>query len=167
MVSSNKDSNVVRVAAASKTKNQAFTQTSSKPRLAQGERSTVQAKRVRAPKDLAKQYGEQTRKPRPAKTTQKERRARRSAAAKARLQEWMTPDEQLLARLARAGVIASSLAPEGALHDDAKFKAPKTPGAATRRPRKWESRCGKCGALSTFKSAAGVCAKCGAIAVRS
>jgi hypothetical protein len=122
-------------------------------------------RKVRAPKDLALQYGEKTKKRRALKIETVEKRARRNAAAKARLQELMTPDDELLARLARAGMIASSLAPESA--NGSAPAARRTSTAVTRRPRKWESRCGKCGALSTFKSAAGVCPKCGAIAVRS
>jgi hypothetical protein len=75
----------------------------------------------------------------------------------------MTPDDELLARLARAGMIASSLAPETANGQPA---ARPRSTAGMRRPRKWEWRCGKCGAVSTFKSAAGICAECGAIVVR-
>jgi hypothetical protein len=123
----------------------------------------LKARRVRAPKDLAVQYGENAKKKRTAKVSPTEKRARRDAAARARLKELMTPDDDLLARLARAGMIASSLAPEGAEDD---VKPAKRASGAPRRARKWESRCGKCGSLSTFKSSAGVCAKCGAIAVR-
>jgi hypothetical protein len=126
---------------------------------------SVKARRVRAPKDLALQYGEKTKKARASKTSSGERKARRDAAARQKLKEFMTPGDDVLARLARAGMIASSLAPVaiGSNGDSTKIrKAPVT----KRRPRQWESRCGKCGVASTFKTPVGLCIKCGAIAMR-
>lgn len=122
----------------------------------------IKGRRVRAPKDLALQYGETTQKVRAPQVPATERKARRDAAARQKRKEFMTPDDELLARLARAGMIASSLAPEVDALNGHSRKASTT----KRRPRSWQSQCGKCGAASTFKTAVGLCVKCGAIAVR-
>jgi DnaJ-class molecular chaperone len=79
----------------------------------------------------------------------------------------MTPDDDLMRRLARAGAIAPSPGAENGSANGANGHAARRNGVVTvRRPRKWESRCGKCGGAGTFKAAAGLCPRCGAIAVR-
>lgn len=114
------------------------------------------ARRVRAPKDLATQYGEKaTRTPRVTEATA--RRARRDAQARERLRQIMTPDEDVMRRLSRAGAISSSL-----ISDEEPPRRTQKP----RRARQWDWRCGKCGAKDSFSTPAALCARCGAIAVR-
>lgn len=117
--------------------------------------TAVRAKRARVPADLAQQYGEKAARKAPApKETAAARKARRNAEERAKLRELMTPDEELIQRLAR---LRGEVTP---------VSNGKTKTASTRRSRSWESRCGKCGTNSTFKTAAALCTKCGAIAVR-
>jgi hypothetical protein len=128
------------------------------PKVAAASNKAVRATKKRAPKDLAAQYGEKEKTPRKSAAV-KVPRKRRDAAARARLQEVIAPDEELLLRLARVGAISSSLAPNGADEKPARV-------AKTRRSRKWEARCGKCGKSAQYKSSAALCAGCGAILVR-
>lgn len=122
---------------------------------------TAKARRVRAPKNLAEQYGEKTgRTPRSGKTEAASRRARRDAQARERLQKLMTPDEDLIRRLARAGAITSPAS------DDTDARRIAARSKKPRRARHWDWRCGKCGAKERFASAAALCGRCGAIAVR-
>jgi ribosomal protein S27E len=107
---------------------------------------------------LAAQYGEKEKTVRK-KATTKTPRKRRDAAARARLQEVIAPDDALLARLARAGAISSSLAPDNA--GDKTFNTVKK-----RRSRYWETRCGKCGKSGRYRASAALCVGCGAILVR-
>lgn len=123
-------------------------------------------KKARVPKNLAQQYGEKEKKSRKVRTataTAAAQRKRQDAAARERLRQLMAPTDEVLHRLARAGAITTSL-----LVTDTNGAAikPTRSRKATRRPRHWELRCGKCGTLGKFTSAAGVCARCGAIAVR-
>ncbi|HEX8834356.1 MAG TPA: hypothetical protein VF719_09145, partial [Abditibacteriaceae bacterium] len=91
-----------------------------------------------------------------------EKRARRDAAAREKLRELMTPSDELMRRLARAGAITST----GASFEDDET-AVRRMNKAPRRSRRWESRCGKCGVNTTFSTIAGLCSRCGAIAVRN
>lgn len=129
--------------------------------------NATRARRPRVPADFAAQYGESA-KPRKIKSgaagAVTERRARRDAAARERLRQIMTPDDDLLRRLSRAGAIAASVS-NGAADDGHLPKRAAT--RSVRRPRSWESRCGKCGVATVFKVAAGICARCGAIALRT
>jgi hypothetical protein len=118
----------------------------------------VRATKKRAPKDLAAQYGEKEKTPRK-RAAVKTPRKRRDAAARARLQEVIAPDDALLLRLARAGAIASSLAPAGI------EKKPLRP-IKMRRSRQWEAHCGKCGRSAFYRASAALCTGCGAILVR-
>ena len=122
----------------------------------------VKARRVRAPKDLAVQYGESVKQKRVVETTAT-KRARRDAVVRQKMRDAMEVDDDLIARLRRAGVMGGdeeTASPNG--HRARHF----TGGGSGRRPRKWEGCCGKCGGKSLFKTAAGLCAKCGAIMVR-
>ncbi len=130
--------------------------------------NTARARRTRVPADFAAPYGESAR-PRKSKSgatagAATERRTRRDAQARERLRQIMTPDDDLLRRLSRAGAIAASVS-NGAADDGHLTK--RTAARSVRRPRSWESRCGKCGVATVFKVAAGVCARCGAIALRT
>lgn len=118
----------------------------------------VKAKRVRAPKNLAAQYGETASedKPRPAAEMLLEvpKKSRRTAKARAKRQEAMQVDDELLQRLARVGS-ASSLVIGG---EEEPVKA--------RRSRKWQVMCGKCGHEQSAKTAATLCDGCGTILLR-
>lgn len=118
----------------------------------------VRATKKRAPKDLAAQYGETAKAPRKT-AVEKAPRKRRDAAARARLKEVIAPDDALLARLARAGAISSSLAPGVAMGVPSRV-------VKTRRSRQWEAHCGKCGKSAFYSASAALCAGCGAILVR-
>lgn len=124
---------------------------------AAGQTTGLRATKKRAPKDLALQYGEKIKAPR-ATAAKATPRKRRDAAMRARLQQVIAPDDGLLLRLARAGVISSSLAPAG---EEKPLRAVKP-----RRSRKWETRCGKCGVSAQYMTSAALCVKCGAILVR-
>jgi hypothetical protein len=128
------------------------------PKVAVASSKAVRATKKRAPKDLAAQYGEKEKTPRKAAAVKAPRR-RRDAAARARLQEVIAPDDALLLRLARAGAIASSLAPASA--GEKPLRTVKT-----RRPRQWEAHCGKCGKSAFYRASAALCAGCGTILVR-
>lgn len=126
----------------------------------------ARARRPRVPANFAAQYGEGT-KPHKAKRrapggAPTERRTRRDAVARERLRQIMTPDDDLLRRLLCAGAIAASSVETNGATGGGRGARSQT----ARRPRRWESRCGKCGMAAVFKAAAGVCARCGAIAVR-
>lgn len=135
-----------------------------KVKAADATQTVTKVRRARVPADFAAQYGETDRKKKRApKETATARKARRNAEERERLRAIMTPDDNLLQRLARLGAIAPS-ADDG---NGSNAHTPRRNGLQTmRRPRKWESRCGKCGVAGTFKAAAGVCGRCGAIAVR-
>jgi hypothetical protein len=123
----------------------------------------TKVRRARVPSDFAAQYGETDRKKKRAfKETATARKARRNAEERERLRAIMIPDDNLLQRLARLGAIAPSAGDtNGSNGHGGRRNAP-----TVRRSRKWESRCGKCVVAGTFKAAAGVCSRCGAIAVR-
>ena len=125
----------------------------------------VKAKRARVPKDLAAQYSEKTKKPRAIQAPESAAtpRKRRDAAARERLRQAMAPTDDIVRRLARAGAIASVAVADD---DESTAKARRKNAVTTRRPRHWETRCGKCGTNGQFKAAAGLCARCGAIVVR-
>jgi hypothetical protein len=93
------------------------------------------------------------------RAVEKAPRKRRDAAARARLQQVIEPDEELLLRLARTGVISASLAPDSA-------SAKPLRVVKTRRSRKWQAHCGKCGLSAQYSASAALCAGCGAILVR-
>lgn len=120
--------------------------------------AAVRATKKRAPKDLAAQYGEKEKTPRK-NLVAKAPRKRRDAAARARLQEVIAPDDALLLRLARAGAISSSLAPASAGEKPVRV-------GKTRRARQWEAHCGKCGKSAFYRASAALCESCGAILVR-
>ncbi|HVF11414.1 MAG TPA: hypothetical protein VNA16_11450 [Abditibacteriaceae bacterium] len=126
----------------------------------------VRSRRPRAPKDLAEQYTEKTKQHRKIKTqeTTVAQPKRRDAAARERLRQVMMPTDDVVRRLAQAGAIAASslVMDEGATSVQARRRVTVT----ARRPRRWETRCGKCGTNGQFKAAAGLCARCGAIVVR-
>jgi len=129
--------------------------------------ATVKAKRSRVPKNFADQYtvkpAKQRRSAAPATESAKAQRARRDAAERERLRQLMAPSDDVLRRLSRIGAIA----PSPLATDESAAAARKSSGTKiVRRPSRWESRCGKCGTTGTFKAAAGLCARCGAIAVR-
>jgi hypothetical protein len=127
----------------------------------------TKVRRARVPSDFAAQYGETERKKRAPKETATARKARRNAEERERLRAIMIPDDNLLQRLARIGAIAPSDNGTNGSGNGSNGHTPRRSGSqAVRRPRKWESRCGKCGVAATFKAAAGVCSRCGAIAVR-
>jgi hypothetical protein len=114
----------------------------------------IRAKRARVPADLAQQYGEKAaRKKRPPTESAAARKARRNAEERAKLRQLMTPDEELLKRLAQ-------------LRGETSNGNGHAKRSSSRRSRSWESRCGKCGTLGTFQTQAALCTKCGAIAVR-
>jgi hypothetical protein len=118
-------------------------------------------RRSRVPADLAVQYGEKEARRKPSAAAQEKiRRARLDAREREQRRQLMTPDDDLMKRLARAGAITT--APGTQLDEENALHRPK----AARRSRKWESRCGKCGVSSTFATPVGLCARCGAIAVR-
>jgi hypothetical protein len=112
------------------------------------------------PADFALQYGEKEKKV-VAKNEPAVRRARRDAALRQKMRDIMEPGDELVARLRRAGVIGGEDEENGAHSARRVIKS-----ATKRRPRKWEARCGKCGNKSIFLTAAGLCARCGAIMVR-
>ncbi len=118
----------------------------------------VKAKRVRAPKNLAAQYGEteSADKPRVAAEILPEvpRKSRRTAKARAKRHEAMQVDDELLQRLARAGSASSLVIGEE--------EAPP----AARRSRKWQIMCGKCRHEQSAKTAAVLCDGCGTILLR-
>lgn len=122
------------------------------------EKPAVKAKRVRAPKNLAAQYGESEaeNKPRAASEILLEppKKSRRTAKARAKRHEAMQVDDDLLQRLARAGSASSLVIGE----EEAPAKA--------RRSRKWEIMCGKCGHDQSAKTAAALCDGCGTILLR-
>ena len=148
--------------------------TKSKPQRAQlalamtatGVNPGVKAKRARVPKDFAEQYSEKTKKRRRTKAHQDSatQTKRRDAAARERLRQLMMPTDDVVRRLAQAGAIAASvlLTDEGVPSATARRRSTAT----GRRPRRWETRCGKCGTNGQFKAAAGLCSRCGAIVVR-
>lgn len=117
------------------------------PKSAKGE---VKAKRSRVPADLAAQYGEKT-----ATSTRVVveeaplRKPRRTAAARAKLQQALKPDEGILARLERAKTAGMT-----------KKRVP------SRRSKNWNARCGRCGSQVNLATPAGLCPKCGAILMR-
>lgn len=104
------------------------------------------AKRSRAPRDLAAQYGaapETEMAPRIAeKNAPRKRLTRAEKEARTQL---LTPDEELMQRLQQANAV--------------EVKQP------ARRGRGWEFECGRCGRISRFQTAGAIC-ECGAIAVR-
>lgn len=118
------------------------------------------ATRKRAPKDLALQYGEKARAPRVA-PKQDAPRKRRNAASRAREREVIAPDEGLLSRLARAGAISKPSVTSTGSND-----APDAANTRTRRSRKWEARCGKCGVSAAYSTPAALCVGCGTILMR-
>lgn len=122
----------------------------------------TKAKRTRVPKDLATQYGEKEKhrvQPESAAT----KRARRDAALRQKMRDAMEVDDNLVARLRRAGMIGGEIEEtNGNGHASHSVRTKSAP----RRPRKWEARCGKCGVKTLFKTQAGLCARCGAIMVR-
>jgi hypothetical protein len=112
---------------------------------------------------LSEQYaGNTVHKERAGSESAASKRARRDAAARERLKQLMNPDDELIRRLAQAGAISPLLI------DGEEEPAPrrKKNTGATRRPRKWDLHCGKCGAKSTLQTPAGLCFKCGTIVVR-
>lgn len=108
----------------------------------------TKAKRTRVPKDFAQTYGENV-KERKVELPTKERRARKTAQQREQLRQLIAPDESILQRLSR---VQSTI--------------PKPQRISPRRTKKWESRCGKCGVVTTFTTNASLCSRCGAIAVR-
>ena len=116
------------------------------------------AKRVRAPKNLAAQYGETQSedKARPTSEISLEppKKSRRTAKARAKRQEAMQVDDELLQRLARVGSASSLVIGE----EEEPVKA--------RRSRIWEIMCGKCRHEQKAKTAATLCDGCGAILLR-
>lgn len=117
-------------------------------------------KRVRTKVALDEQFAVEKKPRRAAKRV--EQAKRRKPVDKNKRQELMAPSDDLMARLARIGVLAGSAAGE----EDNSISKRRANGAATRRPRRWELRCGKCGTVGTFKNAAGICPRCGAITLR-
>jgi len=103
------------------------------------------------PADLAAQYGQKSQAA-PRVTAAEEaplRKPRRTAAARAKLQQALRPDEGILARLEHAKTAGMNKKHE--------------PG---RRSKNWKARCGRCGVQSEFSVPAAVCPKCGAILMR-
>jgi len=124
--------------------------------------AALHATKKRAPKDLAMQYGEVVNAAR-APIAAAAPRKRRNAASRAKLQAVITPDDGLMQRLARAGSISSS---HVAANSDDEADQPMR-ALSTRRSRKWETLCGKCGASAQYSTSAALCVKCGAILVRN
>lgn len=120
----------------------------------------VKATRKRVPVDFALQYGESIEQKPRKKVEETKRRPRRDAMVRQKMRDVMEPGDELVARLRRAGVI-SGVGPED---DDRPTR--RMVKQTTRRPRRWEARCGKCGNKSVFLTPAGLCARCGAIMVR-
>ncbi len=112
--------------------------------------SLPKAKRSRVPADFADKYsGPRKERKVVAPIPTVEKKARKTAQQREKLRQLMTPDDDIVQRLARAANTTS-----------------KMPAHKPRRKAQWESRCGKCGVVATFTTPAAVCAKCGAIAVR-
>ncbi len=132
-----------------------------KPVVQKDDVALVKAKRMRVPKDLAAQYGESEKQKRVVENSET-KRARRDAALRQKMRDAMEVDDDLIARLRRAGMIGGSEAESQNGHSTRGIAGSRV----MRRPRKWEARCGKCGGKSLFKTQAGLCAKCGAIMVR-
>lgn len=110
-------------------------------------------KRTRVPADLAERYGENRKERKVAEpSTVAQKKARKTAEQREKLRQLMTPDDDILQRLARAAAGSSRPAPRQK--------------KATRSKAEWESRCGKCGVTAVFSTPAALCMKCGAITVR-
>ena len=109
----------------------------------------VKVKRSRVPKDFAQTYGENIKQRTSEVLPARERKARKTAAEREQRRALMTPDDDILQRLARAQTTTT--------------KVKKMP---LRRSKNWQSRCGKCGVVTTFSTVASLCSRCGAIAVR-
>lgn len=110
-------------------------------------------KRTRVPADLAERYGENRKERKVAEPSPvAEKKARKTAEQREKLRQLMTPDDDILQRLARAAAGSSRPAPRQK--------------KATRSKAEWESRCGKCGVTAVFSTPAALCMKCGAITVR-
>ncbi len=127
-------------------------------KLASDQPAALRATKKRAPKDLAIQYGESVKTPR-AIAPKAAPRKRRNAQSRAKLQAVITPDDDLMQRLAKAGAISSAQMAQ----DSGKLSIKPL---STRRSRKWEALCGKCGASAQYSASAALCVKCGAILVR-
>lgn len=116
-------------------------------------KTETKARRTRVPADLAAQYGEKVNSKAQERAVvsdaPKARRPRRNAADKAKLQELLRPDDDILARLARANSIGAT-----------KKRAP------SRRSKTWKARCGRCGTACECAVPAALCTKCGAILMR-
>ena len=110
-------------------------------------------KRTRVPADLAERYGENRKERKVAEPSPvAQKKARKTAEQREKLRQLMTPDDDILQRLARAAAGSSRPAPRQK--------------KATRSKAEWESRCGKCGVTAVFSTPAALCMKCGAITVR-
>ncbi|HEX9996494.1 MAG TPA: hypothetical protein VGB45_05065 [Abditibacterium sp.] len=118
------------------------------PKVEDAAKPALKARKVRAPKDFAAQYGEKIveravvpvlEAETPKKRLNKEQRAAR--------RELIKPDEGLLARLARASQVSS-------------IKPKSEP-----RGKGWKFQCGRCGQTSYFPVPAALC-DCGAIAIK-
>lgn len=105
------------------------------------------------PADLAERYGENRKERKVVEAAPVvEKKARKTAEQREKLRQLMTPDDDILQRLACAASGSSRPAPR-----QKKAKLLKS---------EWESRCGKCGMAAVFSTPAALCTKCGAIAVR-
>ena len=126
--------------------------TPEKPRTA-----IIKTRKRRAPKDLAEQYGAPDKK-KPTRKVEVEATPRKRMNAKTRelRKQVIEPSAEVLQRLTSSGAIASE-----------NGDAPRTSARRKARPRGWESHCGKCGTSSRFTKAAGLCARCGTIMIRT
>ena len=110
-------------------------------------------KRMRVPADLAERYGENRKERKVVEAVPvAEKKARKTAEQREKLRQLMTPDDDILQRLARVASGPSRPAPRQK--------------KVARSKSEWESRCGKCGIVGSFSTPAALCAKCGAITVR-
>jgi hypothetical protein len=124
--------------------------------------SEVKTKRSRAPRDLMEQYQAAGEKKRTRKVVavalEDAKRKRLDARARELRRQIISPSDEVVQRLARSGAIVTASTSELPL---------RRPVSLKRRSRKWEHRCGKCGSSSKFNTAAGLCARCGTIMIRS
>ena len=110
-------------------------------------------RRARVPENLAQMYGQSEARRALDVPAEEARPARRDARSRALRKQVIQAGERVVARLAQV---------------QERTVAPLVVGEEEDAPRKrsWQTRCGKCGASSSFKTAAALCPGCSAICVK-